>query len=424
MGMANPASDTAAGIAAPIAAKLAIVKALGSEGRYHGHTLLSSGRAVFLCLKLLREVLFYAAIGRRAAPASNIAVLVKGPNQERLFTRQRPDLEAEFGPLEVYGAAHTTCRSGYARLPAIRLGAAVRLLASILGVLVRRRARDLNLFYVLFFEAIERALAEGLPDIETLICFNDQPFDVAAIVHAVNLRDGPLTAVCQHGLILSEDFYFPAKAQQFRAWGPLSRRHFRGLDARAHMVMAGRYSDDRAQLVQGYGFSDAAQRPRRVLAAPSFHHDEILEIAEALKTITAAAGPDDQQDDRPDDWPEAWPEAWQVGIKLHPATKRVAAIWRELSQGFVHLTREADHMEELAARYDMLVTKNSTSALDFLLLGKPVVFLEFAQNGNFPSEDYGFAVSDAGAIAKETGAMQARAKNPARLSFLKDALHV
>jgi hypothetical protein len=390
---------------------LGIVRALGSEGNFQNHQLVKNGRALFVCLKLVRAALFYAFCGGSAGagtpPAGDAAVLVKGPNQLRLFSKQKPELEAEFGAITPIATSRFSPEQDLSPLPRISLAGAVKLIALAALLFCTRKARHLNLFYLRFFEAIEPVCAHRLSGYDAVACYNDQPFDIAAIVHAVNLQGTAKTIVFQHGLVLSEAFYFPAKAREFRAWGELSRTHYKALDRASHLVVSGRYGDDAALKAAQFKLPDANEGRPAILAAPSFVPAEIDDMTGAIAEWLGGCGLSDPK----------------IAIKLHPATKQKTSILAKIRRALPSLCEETDVMEELAHRYDVLITKNSTSALDFMLLGKPVVFLEPRDDGQFPSAAYGFALDELVGMSAMT-IQRLDQKNAARLEFLKAALNV
>ncbi|WP_379552921.1 hypothetical protein [Qipengyuania sp. DGS5-3] len=212
---------------------------------------------------------------------------------------------------------------------------------------------------------------------------------------------------------MSESFYFPTKAQKFRAWGRHGSQHFWGLDRRAHLDLVGRYAFDKSNLVANWVFPDKNAPSVRVLLAPSFNRCEVLQLASALSAVGK---------------PVTLDGGWQVGLKLHPATKRPEALWRKIKVILPGIKRETGHMEDLAHSYDALATKNSTSAIDFLLLGKPVGFADIPKEAAFPSRDYGFAIDELPSFFSapynaDVAALLA-GKNEGRLRFLNEALNV
>jgi hypothetical protein len=80
-------------------------------------------------------------------------------------------------------------------------------------------------------------------------------------------------------------------------------------------------------------------------------------------------------------------------------------------------------MEMLAERRDALITYNSTSAVDFLLRGKPVFFVDPHSGDEFPSMAYGLRFTDLEdfVVSCDFGLSN---HNKARLQFLKRTLNV
>lgn len=250
------------------------------------------------------------------------------------------------------------------------------------------------------------AVDGSLSSARNFICYNDQPFDVAAIISALHQRGNCRTITIQHGLILSEKFYFPTNTQEFWAWGELSRLHFRSRLPDGKFVIKGRYPDDAESKSNTFILPKSADASWKILIAPSHQHNEVKSLVQLIKN----------------NLPKSEASNTHIGIKLHPATKGVPLIrlWLYIfAQGF---SIERVNMEKLSLQYNALLTKNSTSAVDFLLRGKPVVFSDLPSGSLFPSPDYGISPSQFSKLLDK--ALDLKAKNAARLQFLSFSLNV
>lgn len=381
---------------------LALLKVLAGEGGYRLYHLLASGRRLFVFLKCARIVLFHTFYNGKINNAETI-VLVKGPNQIRLWQRQLQELRDEFGDIGVCAISQIGSHAASGYLPRFSIWLALRQVATLLAMLVTGRRRYLNLFLILFYSSIKSSVDLGFPHVCNVICYNDQPFEVSSIIFALNQRKGTKTIVLQHGLILDKTFYFPTNAREFRAWGELSRQHFYSRHPDGALTVKGRYKKDEVR--KSDHFVPVNKSCLAILAATSFRRDDLDQMIDAMRNCMRLLEK----------------EQAVCAIKLHPATK--GALWLRwwIRKQLPNILFETDDMEDLAVKYDVLITRNSTSAIDFLLLGKPVVFLEYGR-GPFPSLDYGLTLHDLG--HGDQIFARASAKEGARARFIKEALNV
>lgn len=378
------------------------VRVLASEGRYHLYRLLAEKR-LFLGAKLaLVAVRHWRGVGTR--PRTNQIALINGENQLRYHRNSAEMSTARLGDIEAFANYNPT--SDLPLFPRIKTTSLVTLLLLVLRVLFLGRRRDLSLYLLAFFRATKDIVQEQLSDVKVLVCYNDQPFDVAALVHALNQRGGCRTIVIQHGLILSPTFYFPSIAKEFWAWGSLSQDYFATRHPEGRLVITGRYHDDAA--IKSDGFLDLSRTPKiKTLIAFSFFHDEIIRgLHEILRQRRKMS--------------QNMAITVQFNIKLHPALKNERRIRAMIAKSFGWITVVDGDMEELVVQHDNLITSSSTSAVDFLLVGKGVYFLAPNETADFPSLDYGFSLSDF--LARDTHGLAK--KNHMRLRFLKKALHI
>lgn len=377
---------------------------VAGEGGYHPYRQLKKNRRFFLFLKYLKTSLSYF-FGRGAVADSAVVCFVKGGNQLR-HHKYTASLRASRGCEGSLFVDASGLSSDEKLLPRFGWGAIVRQFFFLVLMLLSGRKRFLSLYFVEFYEAIEKSVGIGFSGVDVFVCYNDQPYDVAAIVCALNAAGVCKTIVIQHGLILSERFYFPANAKEFWAWGELSTLHYRSKSDISKVIVTGRYLDD-SQKKEGRFIEVERGRALKVLVATSFFHAEFKDVVEAC--LEAIDGLDKGMID--------------LGYKLHPATKmksRLRSWVAGLNDRFVE---RVESMEALAGEYDVLVTLNSTSAIDFLLAGKPVFFRDFNSAGDFPSHSYGFKLHElrdflCGKLS------DVESKNSGRICIINDVLNV
>lgn len=382
---------------------IGLLRVLAGEGKFHLYRQLKQGRRVFIFAKLMLTTLSYFR-GRGERVGATAVSFVKGVNQLRYYKYARAQLEDEFGAIQLFVPTPFPDVSGVSMLPRVGLISVLQQAFFLLCLLITGKRRYLNLYLLSFAVAINRVVNEGMSQVNTFICFNDQPYDVAAIVYALNRRNDVRTIVIQHGLILSEEFYFPCVAKEFWAWGELSRRHFRSWSSGSKMLVKGRYVSDKKDKSSVNVFPNKWEGVS-ILVAPSFFHSDVKELLEILCRSL-------QGDAR---------ERARVAIKFHPATKFLWLLKGWCKKTVPWIGEEFSPMEVLADRYDLLVTKDSTSALDFLLRGKPVFFQNLQDGPDFPSELYGLDVRN---ISDIFGGVLVGGKNSARLKFIESSLNV
>lgn len=383
---------------------LALLKTLAGEGKYHLYRLLTNGKRIFLFLKCAKVVTFHTFRSGKPNYASRVT-FIKGANQLRLCRRQYNELKEEFGSLHVCAMSSLKYFPNQSYLPKFSLKDASIQYYYLLYMLILGKKRYLNLFLLSFYNSINKSLNYGLPCIQEALFFNDQPFEMAAIAYSLNSRDDVRTVTKQHGLILSENFYFPTNSKEFHAWGNLSRRHFSSRVSTGKLIIRGRSKTDGLRKRADFVLPEGGMRNLRILGATSFLMSDIASLIRALREEFPAHS--------------AQPV---IGIKLHPATKAAWLVRRRIRRALPNAAIEMSDMEDLASEYDILVTKNSSSAIDFMLLGKPVIFLSPPAKAKFPSVQYGFDLEDIRNFINnrkiEIG------KNKKRLQFLKESLNV
>ncbi len=386
--------------------KLVVLRALAGEGNYHAYRLLREGRRLFLFAKCLKTTFnYWVGHKLRKAVATQSIAFIKGDNQLRHHRYTETLRQKLIGSTPLF-ADVATKKNGAGLLPAISVQSLALQVGYLVMLLLTGRQRYLNLYYLAFHAAIQQVVSVGLKSVNTFVCYNDQPYDVASLVVALHQRGDCRTIVVQHGLILSPAFYFPSIAREFWAWGVLSEKYYGSRDPVARILITGRYAED-AFLKRDTFIPFGPAKSVKILSAPSYFHDEIKRTVTSLDPI-ATIVPEDKA---------------RFSIKLHPATKFQVGLRRWLVRHAQWLEEENESMEHLAEKFDALVTLSSTSSVDFLLRGKPVFFVTPRHDNEFPSARYGpdlnclkvFLLSSEFALEQY---------NSARLSFLKDALNV
>jgi hypothetical protein len=379
---------------------VASLRAVSAEGNYSYYKYLRNGRRLFLVAKLLFTSLQFFKNRGSQLKAKNI-VYIKGINQLRYHQYVRHLLEKELGTIDIIGGSLKKLSNSHNQLPGFSFSELFTQTTYIFFLLVTGNKRYLSLYFLNFSLAIERVMSLGLKNIETFICYNDQPYDLAAIVSSLNSKCRTITI--QHGLILSPHFYFPTNTHEFWAWGELSRVHFRSRNNSGQLVIKGRYPCDLEKKKDLWEYY-TPEKPTNILIAPSFYHNEIKELVKGVYNLVGQGN------------------NIKIALKLHPSTKFKfkLRVWTFLFAPNVILDNK--NIEELSDEYAVLITKFSTSAIDFFLKGKPVFFLKLQSSDEFPSKNYGNSLNDLeDYIAGMNNSIQ---KNEARLEFLASSLNI
>lgn len=382
------------------------VRVLASEGNYHMYRQLSEGRRIFLAAKLAYVALGYWR-GHGEQPSLRQIALIKGPNQRRLHRRIAGLRNLKIGPIEEF--VDYAPRQGAKQLPRFGIGETLSLLGLVARVLLMGRVRDLSLYLLFFFRVAQKFVNRNLSGVDTFLCYNDQPFDVAAFVHALERRGGCRTIVIQHGLILSPTYYFPTNAREFWAWGEASKKHFSTRNRNGNLIVTGRYAGDLQLKADAFHVVEK-MFPAKVLAAFSFDHEEIYRGVDAIAKLRSTL-------------PLYQIDRLKFRLKIHPATKRTRKLRSLVKKRADWLEVVDGDMEDLAASSDMLVTVNSTSAIDFMLLGKPTFFVGELKGDSYPSSNYGFNMSDFSTVLEHDPRLL-EDKNAGRLNFLRESINV
>ena len=347
---------------------LNMLRTVAGEGNFHIYRLLKI-RRLFLFAKCLFTTISYF-YGRGSIATNQSIAYIKGSNQLRYFCYAHEKLEDELGVLQLFNSSSKLKNVAGLLLPRFNVWPVVMQCIFLFLMLITGKRRYLNLYLINFSKSIKCAIDKGLPDIKNFVSFNDQPYDVAAIVYALNQRNNCRTIVIQHGLILSPSFYFPAVSQEFWAWGELSKKYFRSRNKDGKIIIKGRYKNDLE--IKNRFFNFSYDRRMRILIAPSYFHDEIKNVLINFEKLL----------------PSELKVPGQVGIKFHPATKNLFKIKWWIKQHAPWIKQEEEPMEVLSEKYNFLITRNSTSSIDFMLRGKLVFFDVIHDNSEFPSRNF------------------------------------
>lgn len=380
---------------------VASLKVLAGEGGFNMYRLINGWGRYFIFVKLLLTSFSYFW-GKGSSFYCEVISFVKGDNQLRYHSFVENRLIADFGRVQ---SVSCRGRGGCVGFPRFSIDEFFLQFYFLGLLLLSGRRRYLNLYLLSFQNAMERIVSTDLGRVEIFVCYNDQPFDVAAIVESFNRRKLLCrTIVIQHGLILNEKFYFPSVASEFWAWGSESIRHYCSWRKSAQIFVKGRYLSDAS--IRADNFCSFSNGGVNLLVAPSFFHQEIKNIARNISVLLGDKN------------------GIFVAIKFHPATKFkwILKLWCMIYA--IPMREEIDSMEVLSKKYDILLTKNSSSAVDFLLSGKIVSFLEFNEDAGFPSVSFGFSLKEIEDILGDKGGFNFHSKNIGRRQFLKKFLNV
>ncbi|MBA0035103.1 hypothetical protein HS962_02440 [Pantoea sp. BIGb0393] len=380
------------------------IKDVTREGGRYIYKSSRGKKKILIILKLFITILKYIHLNRCKCRFVGKMVLVKGKNQARLYEFYNDKIIRELGEhtlLQFEEATKLSLKTIINSVPLIS-----KLFFIAFAAFFSTKRRWLNIMILELYKAVDFCVDKHFTNMNTFLCFNDQPVDIAILISALEEKSRTETIVVQHGLILSPKYYFPVNAKQFWAWGNNVDILY-GKIAKCKVLTKGRYTTDSTNKSEVFLCSN--KKFVNVLIAPSFFHKEIFTVILSAKKIL-----------------EKCDIKCNVEIKLHPATKLtfILKLWLRLYWPQLNITN--DFMENLSSEFDCLFTKNSTSSLDFLLKGKPVYFIE-TQNNEFPNEKYSFKFEDFNAhfSSKPTFFnLDSELKNKARLDLIKGELNV
>lgn len=340
--------------------------------------------------------------GSRDVCEAKILVYTVGANQLRLRSRYGSKYFGE-GAFFVNHPKLKTGLSG-AGSPYISFASLTRQLSYLLFYLISGKKRGLNLFFISYQGAIEKYVESHVNGVLKFFCFNDQIYECSSLILAIRRCTSGRSVVVQHGLVLSHRFYFPVNADEFWAWGELSRRYFSSRVG-SEFKLVGRFPDDIEKFEGEFNGCLNGVNDFRLLIAPSYDKNEVMRLLEAGLKLRGRVNV-------------------SVFLKLHPATKNVTPIELFCSRNRVVVLGIEEEMGVLAERVDGLLTSFSTSVLDFLLIGKPVFVERFNVVDDFPSREYCFSASDVLSVASDDFFDRMSSMNEGRIKFLREAINV
>jgi len=335
-----------------ISDKLSILKAMAGEGNFYSYKLLKKRKIMFLFLKYLITSFSYFW-GKQNISDKTVVAYAKGINQLRHHRFTRKMREERVGDVDLYTDKPVY---GANRLPRISIRYLFKHIFILIVFLFSRKKKYLNLYYLSFYEAINDVVIRGLQGVRVFICYNDQPYDVAAIVHNLNKKGFCKTVVVQHGLIVSQEFYFPTIAQEFWAWGELSREHFASRLSDGKLIVVGRYAEDKNVMRCFYDKGDNDNGPLKILVAVSYDYYQFYHVMVYIFTYIIKINHREVI----------------CSVKLHPATKLKFLYRLFLLIYKKRLNEEVGLIEDVVNDYDVLISVCSSSLIDFILRGKPV----------------------------------------------------
>lgn len=357
-----------------------ILRFLAGEGGYAIYRRSALFDRFLILLQFLNVILSSAIFGSVSGCLPTQLAYVKGANQLRLYKRARSLLNRHGYHPVLRVQPDLRWRGGVsrdARWPRLFCKDVIKLLCPITAYLFLGKKRYLNLFFLNYFRRIHARLVDaGGANVETLVTFNDQQFEAAAVILSIKKLSGAKTITLQHGIIVSPRFYFPSLSDEFWAWGEAVREHFCAYNTSAKLVIVGRFLDD----YKTYRRSPCAianPPSLQMLVVPSHKHREILCLTKTAAKIRNSMG-----------------GFAQIAIKLHPNTKFKFAVRSIALLSALHCEYDSADISDLAGSYDVILTKNSTSAVDFVLRGKIVFVSCTGLLPDFLSENIAFMIED------------------------------
>lgn len=377
------------------------------EGKRHIYSLLKGRGRLLLVIKLVLMTLKYMQLKSDKKLINSSLVFINGINQQRLYANYKNKLLNEIGEHDVIFFHQVKYFS--ITMVVSNFFSIIKLFSLAAMLLITGRRRNLNEMLANLIEIIGAFFDSRLLNIENFVCFNDQPFDMAYLNKLFDCRSCVNTVVIQHGLILTPRFYFPINAKQFWSWGENAKiKAPKG--SLSKFIIHGRYLSDSEKKSEYFNIGLSKKDNVKILIAPSFSYSEIFKILKKIKNII-----------------QYNKASTEVYIKLHPATKMQSFLKVFISLQWKELRFENNDMEVASDIYDCLFTKNSTSAIDFLLRGKPVYFSELKSN-DFPCKTYGFTFEDYSDkncdASDEVKSIAIHEKNESRLKLIYGELNV
>lgn len=325
-----------------------IIRALAGEG---GFAILKKKSFLVRVIWFVKVVLKLSFMLAKVSRKVNVKDLVYicGLNQERLL--KSLDLKL-YGIGDGYGLIKqpkSLFRNNKGGFISIDCPSYFRLVSLCFIYMVTGSRKHVSLFLISYYRSVTFILDNSDLNFERFICFNDQPFEAAALTLWARFK-GKKTIVLQHGVILSYDYYFPTNSHEFWAWGKNGRVYFRSNLKNGLYIEKGRHLIDKKKIPDGFVLPHIENA--KGVICPSFYLSEVISfirLASSLKDGYA-----------------------EIFLKLHPATKCKFLFRLVIWLYGVSWLDYKKPILDVAENYDFLITKNSSSAVDFLLLGKPV----------------------------------------------------
>lgn len=381
---------------------------LAGEGDFFIYRRNRLSQRLFVFLKHTLNSLAYFLFGRDRSVDSKYIFLVKGQNQLRLHLHAQHNFPNRtestlFRVPVLFGRQRMNGAVPWMKIDAKSLFLQLWFLSN---YLMTGKKRGLNLYFMSYQAAMEASIKRCLKNLETFVCYNDQNYEASSIILALKRLTLAKTIVFQHGLILNPKFYFPTNADEFWAWGDGSKNHFYARNGGSRLTIGGRFLDDKKNKAPAPYLVGKRGQPA-ILIVPSPHHTEILELINAVLRETGTLTSN-----------------FKLGIKLHPATKfkALVVIFCKI-KGLAVESVDSD-ISNSASYFDAMVTRNSTSAVDFLLRGKCVFVDDYTCALDFPSPGYTFPLYDLKRFLSGDCDLIDSNHLDERLKFLKNTINV
>lgn len=322
-----------------------------------------------IVVKLLRDLNRISSISVREIHNEEI-LIIDGLNQERIYKRKLDEFTSQACACYIGNKnsklqdqkrfqINILCRNFY-----------ILLFIILKFILFRKRKNLLEIYYFLQ-KLIFSNFEKNFPNVKMLYFFNDRSYLNYLIISCAYTRN-VRTCVYQHGYIANLSSYFPIHAHKFLSWGKHAFE-LAQLFNQEHKVKVNCRTFKDQELI-----SHDLQIPNkddcRVLIAVNYRANQLNRLPRIIRVLRDCN--------------------LSVTIKLHPSQKFkwITKIKTKLKSPGVEFVSK--QMDDLVETFDVLITISSTSAFDFLLRGKPVIFLDDGPENMIPSFSYGFSIDD------------------------------
>jgi len=379
------------------------IRYLAGEGNFAALKRKILSQRVIFSMKLIVKV-FIVSFSKSRAVCADDVVYVCGKNQHRLLDSiaiEKYGVSGSYYVLDQPTRLFDRKINFKSSFVSISFRYFLILIIYLLAYVVSGNKRSLARFYVEYYNGVSSFFDKYLINTKRLIFFNDQNFEAASLVLAAK-RHGKLTAVIQHGVIVAYNYYFPINCDEFWGWGDAGKKHFYSRGLKGKYLVKGRKLKEDHGLSGGYVFPDFYLDSPRLIICPSFYWAELSCFLKLLKKISR----------------------YNVDIyfKPHPATKFKFFLFFLVRSSGAEWVSSKDSIQSVAMAFDFLVTKNSSSAVDFLILGKPVFSLFSSHTDTDIFNNCLFTHNDLFHVLEGNKVEFESEKNDRRLKFLESCV--